>query len=59
MFQLALEKGGVDRDRVLTRLGIAQANQGKGDAAKATLAQVSGARAPVARMWSAYVDSRA
>jgi len=59
MFQLALEKGGVDRDRALTRLGIAQAQQGKNDAAKATFAQVSGARAPVARMWTAYVESKA
>jgi len=59
MFQLALEKGGVDRDRALTRLGIAQAQQGKNDAAKSTFAQVSGARAPVAQMWSAYVESKA
>ncbi len=59
MFALALQKGGVDRDRTLTRLGIAQAQQGKKAEAKATFAQVSGARAPVARMWSAYVESRA
>lgn len=59
MFQLALEKGGVDRDRALTRLGIAQAQQGKNDAAKASFTQVSGARAPVARMWTAYVESKA
>jgi tetratricopeptide (TPR) repeat protein len=59
MYALALQKGGVDRDRTLTRLGIAQAQQGKKAEAKATFAQVSGARAPVARMWSAYVESRA
>src|SRR6478609_2167660 len=59
MFALALQKGGVDRDRTLTRLGIAQAQQGKKAEAKATLAQVSGARTAVARMWSAYVESRA
>ena len=59
MFALALQKGGVDRDRALTRLGIAQAQQGKKAEAKATFAQVSGARAPVARMWSAFVESRA
>ena len=59
MFALALQKGGVDRDRILTRLGIAQAQQGKKAEAKATFAQVGGARAPVAQMWTAYVDSRA
>ena len=59
MFALALQKGGVDRDRTLTRLGIAQAQQGKKAEAKATFAQVSGARAPVARMWTAFVESRA
>jgi len=59
MFQLALEKGGVDRDRALTRLGIAQAHQGKSEAAKSSFGQVSGARAPVAEMWMAYVDTKA
>jgi hypothetical protein len=59
MFALALQKGGVDRDRTLTRLGIAQAQQGKKAEASATLKQVGGARAPVAQMWSAYVESRA
>jgi len=59
MFQLALDKGGVDNDRALTRLGIAQAQQGKNDAAKSSFAQVSGARTPVARMWTAYVESKA
>ena len=59
MYALALQKGGVDRDRTLTRLGIAQAQQGKKAEAKATFAQVGGARVPVARMWSAFVESRA
>lgn len=59
MFRLAAEKGGGDRDRALTRLGIAQVQQGKLDDAKATFAQVSGARAPIARMWQAYIDSKA
>ena len=59
MFQLALEKGGGDRDRALTRLGIAQAQQGKNDAAKSSFEQVSGARAPVAKMWTAYVETKA
>jgi tetratricopeptide (TPR) repeat protein len=59
MYALALEKGQVDRDRNLTRLGIAQALQGKRAEAKATFSQVGGPRASVARMWTAYVDSKA
>ena len=59
MFALALEKGGGDRDQILTRLGIAQVRQGKNAEAKATFAQVSGQRAAVARMWTLYADTRA
>lgn len=59
MFKLAVEKGATDRDRALTRLGIAQAMQGKAAEAKATLEQVAGARAPVARMWMAYAATKA
>ena len=59
MYQMAIDKGVQDRDLALTRLGIAQAHQGKGEEAKATFAQVSGARTPVAQMWTAYVDSQA
>ncbi len=59
MYALALEKGVNDRDRALTRLGIAQAQQGKKAEARATFGQVGGARVPVARMWTAYVESRA
>jgi tetratricopeptide (TPR) repeat protein len=59
MFALALEKGGIDRDAVLTRLGMAQVQQGKLNEARATFGQVSGARTAVARMWAAYAESRA
>jgi tetratricopeptide (TPR) repeat protein len=58
MFGLALQKGGVDRDTVLTRLGIAQVQQQKLAEAKSTFAQVAGTRAPLARMWSAYIATR-
>jgi len=54
MFALALQKGGIDRDQVLTRLGIAQVQQGKNAEAKATFAQVAGSRAALARMWALY-----
>jgi tetratricopeptide (TPR) repeat protein len=59
MFALALEKGGIDRDAVLTRLGMAQVQQGKLNEARATFGQVSGNRTAVARMWAAYAESRA
>jgi hypothetical protein len=59
MYQLALTKSGVDRDAVLTRLGIAQARAGKYAEAKATFAQVTGTRASIAQLWTAYVDSKA
>lgn len=59
MFALALQKGGVDRDQVLTRLGIAQIHQGKNVEAKASFAQVAGQRAAIARLWTLYADTRA
>jgi tetratricopeptide (TPR) repeat protein len=59
MYALALQKGVADRDRALTRLGIAQAHQGKNAEARATFEQVAGVRLPVAQMWTAYVASRA
>jgi hypothetical protein len=60
MYALAVQKGGAERDVALTRLGIAQAQQGKAAEAKATFAQITtGPRAPLARMWEAYVQSKA
>ena len=41
-YTLALAKPGVDTPRVLTRLGIAQADQGKSAEAQATFAKVEG-----------------
>lgn len=58
MYKMAVDKG-ADRERNLTRLGIAQAQQGKHADARATFEQVSGARAPVAQLWTAYVESQA
>ena len=55
MYQLALDKGVTDRDLALMHLGIAQARAGQLDAAKAAFQQVTGPRAPIARMWLAYV----
>jgi tetratricopeptide (TPR) repeat protein len=58
MYQLAVEKGSRDRELTLTRLGIAQVLAGQYDAGKATLAQVAGPRASVARIWTAYANSK-
>ena len=57
-FKAALAKGGVDKDRVLTRIGIAQVDQGKYAEARATFKQVGGTRTPLARLWLAYVNSK-
>lgn len=59
LYKLALSKGVADKDRALTRLGIAQTDEGKYAEAKATFAQVGGTRAPLARLWSVYAGSKA
>lgn len=59
MFKLALDKGGVDRNQLLTRIGIAQVHQSKLAEAKNSFAQVSGDRKPIAQMWTAYIETRA
>ena len=53
-YTLALAKPGVDTPRVLTRLGIAQVDQGKTAEAQATFAKVEGARQAIARLWAVY-----
>ncbi|MBK9011698.1 hypothetical protein [Novosphingobium sp.] len=59
MYQLALGKPGVDAARILTRLGIAQADTGRYADAQATFARVDGVRKPIAALWSAYASSKA
>ncbi|MEO5707387.1 MAG: hypothetical protein ABIT10_07685 [Alteraurantiacibacter sp.] len=58
LYAMALEKGSTDRNRDLTRLGIAQFNQGKKAEAQATFAQVEGDRAALAALWVAYIASQ-
>ena len=58
-YAMANAKGGVDGDRALTRVGIAQVRQGKYAEAQQTFSQVSGQRAPVAKMWAIYADKQA
>jgi hypothetical protein len=60
LYKLALPKAGADKDRVLTRIGIAQADQGKYAEAQSTFGQItSPARTPVAKLWTAYVKGKA
>jgi hypothetical protein len=59
MYLLALAKPGVDTARVMTRLGIAQADLGKYAEAQATFAKVDGVRAQIAELWSAYARGKA
>ena len=58
LYTLALAKSGVDKDRVMTRLGIAQFDQGKYAEARASFKQIGGARTPLARLWLAFVNSK-
>ncbi len=55
----ALTKPGVDTNRALTRLGIAQVDSGAYPAAIATFAKITGPRAPMARLWSIYATQKA
>ena len=58
-YQIALAKPGVDMGRVLTRLGIAQTDQGKYTDAQATFAKVEGVRKPIAQLWLIYAGQKA
>ncbi|WP_343807349.1 hypothetical protein [Alteraurantiacibacter aestuarii] len=59
MYAMAVTKGGIDANTALTRMGIAQVQQGKIAEAQATFGQVSGPRSTVAKMWSAYAMTQA
>lgn len=59
LYTIALSKPGVDQARALTRLGIAQTDQGKYAEAQATFAKVTGPRKPIADLWAAYAASKA
>jgi tetratricopeptide (TPR) repeat protein len=59
LYTLALVKGPQDVPRVVTRLGIAQFDQGNYAQAQATLGKVTGKRASIAKLWSAYAAQKA
>jgi hypothetical protein len=54
----AMGMPGVDASAVALHLGMAQALQGKYADAKTTFAKVSGIRVPVAKLWTAYAQSK-
>ncbi len=58
-FQRALGMPGVSSGEALTRLGIAQVEMDDYDAARTTFGQVQGNRAPIAKLWIAYIDELA
>lgn len=55
-YERALEMPGVEKEQVLNRLGIAHIGLRDFDAAREALSQVSGTRAPIAQLWTAYAD---
>lgn len=58
-YKLAVDKPGVDTGLVLTRMGIAQYDQGKYADAAATFGKVTGARAPIAQVWAVQAGIKA
>ena len=59
LYSLALGKPGVDANRVLTRLGIAQLDKGDYAGAQLSFAKVEGPRKPLARLWTIYANQKA
>ena len=59
LYSMAMQKGGVDMQRMLTRLGIAQVDQGKYAKAKANFIKIEGIRKPLAQLWITYADQKA
>lgn len=59
LYRVALAKPNVNAAVALTRLGIAQLDQGNTAEANATFAKVEGARQAIARLWSTYAMQEA
>lgn len=59
MYTIAFGKAGADIPRLMTRVGIAQVDQGKIEEAKASFAKVTGNRAPIAKLWTVYAEQKA
>lgn len=58
-YQKALGMPGVDKNEVLTRLGMAQIGLGQFDAARDSLGKIEGPRSAVAKLWIAYAAQQA
>lgn len=58
LYQLALDKGQIENDRALTRLGIANVDLGNYDAARDAFSKVQGPRKPLADLWMLWVDQK-
>jgi hypothetical protein len=59
LYTMALNKPGAEKDRILTRLGIAQLDQGKHAEAQASFGKVTGARRNIAQLWALYAAQKA
>ena len=59
LYEKALSLPGVNAAEATTRLGMSQVGLGDFAAAQTTFAKVSGARAPIAMLWSAYASEKA
>jgi predicted Zn-dependent protease len=57
-YRRALDMAGSDRGLLLNRIGIALVDQGRHAEAIETFGQVSGNRAGIARLWSAYAEQQ-
>jgi len=57
-YQRSLTMPGVDTNEELMRLAIAQVGLGDYGAARQSLSQVSGARAPIAMLWTAFANQQ-
>jgi hypothetical protein len=58
LYNVALQKGGVDANLVNTRLGIAHVMAGQRAQAEAAFRKVTGTRAPLANLWTAWLAQR-
>ena len=59
LYTIALTKPGADAPRLLTRLGIAQFDQGNFVGAQASFARVTGSRQSIAQLWGLYAAIKA
>lgn len=59
LYKIAVTKPGIDMNRAMTRLGIAQVDAGDYAGAQATFAKVEGPRKALAQLWTVYAQQKA